>query len=165
MMAEKVQGEVKRDMQTDDWQDKDEDQMPMDSALEFERFQWIPDAKEKWNDLGKDAGSGNLDKAEMLSIHLNEIFRSNIEALRSLSPNAQIAEFFFPETLMQAPSRRNASTLVLSLSKDGFWRKLSRSKITQKGYSMDNMDSVMGQEKPEQKMKWMLWKKGGQRGS
>lgn len=157
----KMASDVRRDMQNDDWADKDDDTLSMDSSLEFERFKWIPDAKQTWNDLGKDAGSANLDKAELLSIHLNEVFISNIEALRSLSPNKEIGEFFFPETLMAAAHRRNASTLVTSLSKDGFWRKLSQSKLMQKSYAYDGMDNLLSQEKPEQKNKWMLWRKGG----
>lgn len=148
-------------MQQDEWQDKEDDQLPMDSSIEFERWKWAPDAKNKWEDLGKDAAAANLDKNEMLSIKLNEIFISNLEALRSLAPTIDVGDYFFPENLMAAAYRRNASTEVLSLSKEGFLRRISQTKISQRGYSMEGMDNMMGQEKPEQKMKWMLWNRGG----
>lgn len=164
MNNEMVSREMNRDIVSpDQWTDKDDDTLPMDSSLEFERWKWSPEAKIKWDDLGKDAAGANLDKPEMLSIKLNEVFISNLEALRSLAPSIEIGDFFFPESLMAAAYRRNASTEVLSLGKNGFLRTISQTKISHKGYSMDGSDPTTQQEKPEQKMKWMLWKKGAQK--
>lgn len=158
-----MQTDIRRDqMRTDDWTDREDDTLPMDSSLEFERWKWAPDAKVKWDDLGKDAAAANLDKNEMLSIKINETFIYNLEMLRSANSPKEIGEYFFDESLLTAAHRRNASTEVLSLGKEGFLRKISATRISQKGYYQEGGENpLMAQEKPEQKNKWLLWKKGG----
>ena len=140
--------EVNRDMNVADYEERAAEQEALvDNPVEFEMFQWNPKAEKAHPEINKDRVGGNLEDPDMFTIHMNDELHNSIVSMRAIIKTNMpyndkdkdlIAKFFLPETLLQAPLRRIDSILALSLSKDGFWRKLSRTRVIQKGFAYDD---------------------------
>ncbi len=157
------QANVNKDLSIADYEEQEaEREALIDTPIEMEMFQWNPAARETFPEMNKDRVGANLSEEEMFTISMNENLWSSIIAHRSSvkanlpykeSDRDLVANYFFPDSLIEATNRRISSTLTLSLSKEGFWRKLSRTRTIQKGFSYEET------QKQESNLNWMFWKK------
>jgi len=120
------------------------------NQLEMTQWQIDPVARKKWGDINKDNSLGNLSEGEMIRILAGEDHISSILSLRSQMPTKQVAEYFFPTTIIDAVYRKKASVLALSNSKKGFLRQLMHTQIIKKNLGY-NPFTDEGEPQEEQK--------------
>ena len=148
-MKEQYEQDIVREMQVAHLEDKQTEQEAMiDSPIEMEMFQWNPKAEKTCPDINSDCLGGNIDENEEFTISMNNELHNSIVGMKAslkaqwkdlnLEDKESIAVFFLPDDLVQAPKRRISSMLALSNSKDGFWRKLSRTRFIQRGFQYDD---------------------------
>jgi|TARA_Y100000310_G_C20648566_1_gene798062 hypothetical protein len=148
-MNEQYQQDVLRELNFAHTEDKQEElESPIDNSIELEMFQWNPKAEKSFPDINSDWLAGNINENEEFSINMNNELHNSIVAMKSglkaqwkdlnNEDKESIATFFLPSDLIQAPKRRIYSILALSNSKDGFWRKLSRTRYIQRGFQYED---------------------------
>lgn len=151
MSDEQYQQDVMREMNMADFEEKEAEQEAIvDTPIEMEMWQSIPKAEKDFPEINKDWLTANLETSEMFAISMNNELHNSIVAMKASlkaqwkdfteSDKEMMAVFFLPGDLTQAPKRRIYSILALSNSKDGFWRKLSRTRLIQKGFQYDEKE-------------------------
>ena len=109
-----------------------------ESTLELDKWKIEPSAKIRWDDINKDTVFGNLTEGELYSILINEDVIAGITAMASMIKNMpmgkKVSNYYFPPELIDSILRKKFSLLTLSNSKDGFLRKLDKTRVVVKGY-------------------------------
>lgn len=160
-MKEQYMQDMTKELNIADFEDKQvEQEMLVENPIEMEMFQWNPKAEKSFPEINSDWLGGNINENEEFSINMNNELHNSIVGMKA-SLKAQwkdfndndkesIAVFFLPDDLVQAPKRRIYSMLALSNSKEGFWRKLSRTKFIQRGFQYDDVH-----KQDERQLSWI----------
>lgn len=100
---------------------------PLQNQLELQKWLINPEARKSFPEITKDWLTGNLDKAELTSVHISNQCKNGLVAIRNLLPPVAM-DYFLPEQSFQFIDRNISSILALSNSKDGFRIKLEKIK-------------------------------------